>query len=121
MNIMSDIYNKIQKLDLSKWVLTNYFPYTSIVLDRFGEYDSMWHKKEMGDPYIKEIYEHFRFVRNYYCGFELFALTDNKTVFEIANIETHEKLYIGMHDGIYSIGNAYQTDSKYHTEFGKIK
>ena len=115
------IYKKIKKLDLSKWVLTKLFAYTSTVRDRIGTYDTFITKK--GDPYIKDLYYHFMEIANLYkfgpshIGL---GLEDNKTTFEIMNIETGEKLYIGMYDANYHIGKSYYSEFGSYYEFGFI-
>lgn len=103
---MQDIYKKVKKLDLSKWVITKFYNYTSSVRDRIASYETVFH--EWGDPYLKELYNHFISIANlYYHGGEVrpgFGIEDNKTTIEITNIETGEKLYIGQYDCNYHLG-----------------
>ena len=111
---MTEIYNKIDKLDLSKWILTRFFHYRAQVTDKFGERDEMWHSKPLGDEEIKNLYDHFYLIYHRYHKFSGLPLADNKTICEIMNIETGEKLYLGKYDGKYSIGKSYWS------EFGNV-
>ena len=118
---MNNIYSKVKKLDLSKWVLTAIYHYTSSVQDVIAEYDTIWHSKPIGDEYLKELYKHFTLIRNAYCDFKPWStISENKTLFEIKNIENGEKYYLGQYDGIYSLGKSFETDCTYPTLFGKI-
>lgn len=98
-------YGKVTKLDLSKWIITRFYKYTSTVREWIASYETMFDKR--GDEYIKELYDHFVRIANiYYNGFtkRSLGLEDNKTVIEITNIETGDKLYIGQYDGNYRLG-----------------
>jgi len=122
MNInMKELFNKIKKLDLSKWVLTKMYCYTSSVRDIIARYETWPH--ENGDKYIKDLYDHFVRIANIY-KFERYdsgyGCKDNKTTIEITNIETGEKLYIGMYDDNYSLGKDYWSEFGNYYEFGYI-
>lgn len=117
MNI--NYHNKIKKLDLSKWVITKFYHYASIVNDPdFYEYDEIWHTKPVGDPYIKELYNHFLSIANLYVGHDI---SDNKTTIGIKNIETKDELFITSKDGRYLIGNSVYSEFGYVTTFGVVK
>jgi len=123
---MREWHNKIEKLDLSKWVITKFYHYTSICQDIFGEYDTMWSgNKPVGDPYLKELYHHFLEIANVYCrinsGNVHSNIYDNKTTIEITNIEDGNKLYISSKDGRYLIGKSVWSEFGSFTEFGVIK
>ena len=109
---MQDIHKKVKKLDLSKWIITKFYKYTSTVRDRIASYENVW--KELGDPYLKKLYHHFVTIANvYYHGGEVrpgFGVEDNKCTIEITNIETGEKLYIGQYDGNYHLGKDVWTE-----------
>lgn len=117
----NNLYKKIKKLDLSKWVLTKLFSYTSSVTNRFGSYETFI--KEIGDSYIETLYYHFLRIANLYRfgpDFTGLGLDDNKTTIEIMNIETGEKLYIGKYDANYHIGKSYYSEFGYYNEFGFV-
>lgn len=122
---MNEWHNKIEKLDLSKWVITKFYHYASICQDIFGEYDTMWHSKPVGDPYLKELYYHFLEIANVYCrinsGNVHSNIYDNKTTIEITNIEDGNKLYISSKDGRYLIGKSVWSEFGNFTEFGVTK
>jgi hypothetical protein len=123
---MREWHNKIEKLDLSKWVITKFYHYSSICQDIFGEYDTMWSgQKPVGDPYLKELYYHFLEIANTYCriysGNVHTNIYDNKTTIEITNIEDGSKLYISSKDGRYLIGTSVWSEFGSFTEFGVIK
>ena len=117
MNI--NYHDKIKKLDLSKWVIIKFYHYASIVNDPdFYEYDEIWHTKPVGDPYIKELYNHFLSIANLYVGHDI---SDNKTTIGIKNIETKDELFITSKDGRYLIGNSVYSEFGYVTTFGVVK
>lgn len=109
-------HGKIKKLDLSKWVVTKFYHYASIVSDPdMYEYDEIWYNKPLGDPYIKELYLRFINIVNLYANTDL---RDNKTTIGIMNIDTHEELFITSKDGRYLIGNSVWSEFGYVTTFG---
>jgi hypothetical protein len=122
---MREWHNKIEKLDLSKWVITKFYHYASICQDIFGEYDTMWHSKPVGDPYLKELFHHFMNIADVYyhnnIGNNHSTLYDNKITIEITNIEDGNKLYISSKDGRYLIGKSVWSEFGTVTEFGVIK
>lgn len=122
---MKEWHNKIEKLDLSKWVITKFYHYASICQDIFGEYDTIWNSKPVGDPYLKEIFYHFMNIADVYyhnsTGNNHCTLYDNKVTIEITNIENEEKLYISSKDGRYLIGKSVWSEFGSFTEFGIIK
>ena len=121
----NNYHGKIKKLDLSKWIVTKFYHYTSGVNDPdYYEYDEAWHDKPLGDKYIKELYNHFlEIVDTYYrihTGSEYASMRDNKTVIEIRNIETGELKYVSSKDGRYLFGNSVWSEYGYHTDFGVV-
>lgn len=122
---MNNWYNKIEKLDLTKWVITKFYHYTSICQDIFGERDEMWHDKPVGDEYIKTLYFHFLNIADMYYKIHTdnthSTLRDNKTTIEITNIETGDKLYISSKDGRWLIGKSVWSEFGTVTNFGIIK
>lgn len=122
---MREWHNKIKKLDLSKWIITKFYHYTSIAQDIFGEYDTIWNSKPVGDPYLKELYEHFLSIADLYYhqykSSEHGTLHDNKVTIEITNIESGEKLYISSKDGRYLIGKDVWSEYGIYTSFGVVK
>ena len=123
---MIEWHNKIEKLDLSKWIITKFYHYASICQDIFGEYDTIWSgQKPVGDPYLKELYHHFLVIANVYChinsGNVHSNIYDNKTTIEITNIEDGNKLYISSKDGRYLICKSVWSEFGNFTEFGVIK
>ena len=125
---MTDWYKKIDKLDLNDWVVTKFYHYTSIPHDIFGEYDTAWHEKPVGDPYLKELFDHFFAICDTYFVLSKEndnstfkgTLRDNKITIEITNIKTNEKLYIGYKDWRYLIGKSVWSEFGYYTSFGMI-
>jgi len=121
---MNDWRKKIKRLDLSKWIITKFYHYTSICRDIFGERDEMWHDKPLGDEYIKTLYFHFLEIADTYfrmkTGQKYSSLRDNKTTIEITNIETGDKLYITSKDGRWLIGKSVWSEFGTVTEFGII-
>mgnify|MGYP007104063484 CR=1 FL=1 len=107
-----------KRLDLSKWVLTRYFHYRSSVRDRIAEYEEIFRDNPSGDVYVKELYEHFYEVYKVYAGLKKYSQPDNKTVCEITNIETGEKLYIGSFDCIWALGKDYWSEFGSGSEIG---
>ena len=122
---MTEWHKNIKRLDLTKWVITKFYHYTSICQDIFGEFDTMWHSKPIGDHYLKDLYDHFLEIANVYCriysGNEHTNIYDNKTTIEITNIEDGSKLYISSKDGRYLIGTSVWSEFGSFTEFGVIK
>ena len=124
---MSTIYDKVKKWDLSKWIVTKFYHYTSCARDTIAEYDEVWHSKPVGDPYIKELYNHFLKVADAY--FTLYYEKDltcyvgslghqNKTTIEVQNIETGIVLYITQYDGRYYIGRDVYSEFNNYDVFG---
>jgi len=118
-------YSKMKKMDLSKWVVTKFYHYTSCARDVFAEYDPFWHEPAWGDPYVKEVYDHFLKCADAYLNYPKIDFASlgnqNKTTIEIFNIKTGEKLYLTQYDGRYSIGRDVWSEFGYVTEFGIIK
>ena len=59
------LYAKVKRLDLTKWVVTKFYHYTSCARDFIAEYDPIWNGSAKdgtawGDPYLKELYDHFQ-------------------------------------------------------------
>ena len=121
---MTDWHKKIKKLDLTKWIITKFYHYTSICQDIFGERDEMWHDKPLGDEYIKTLYFHFLEIGDKYLqlknGNAWSTLRDNKTTIEITNIETGDVLYITSKDGRWLIGKSVWSEFGNVTNFGII-
>lgn len=118
-------YNKIQKFDFSKWVVTKFYHYTSRATEVFAKYDPVWGMKPRGDKYIKEVYEHFLLCANAYLNYPEHSFASlgnqNKTTIEIFNIETGQKLYLTQYDGVYTIGTNVYTEFGNKTEFGIVR
>jgi hypothetical protein len=122
---MIEWHKKIKKLDLTKWIVTKFYHYTSICQDIFGEYDTMWSGREpVGDPYLQKLFQHYmNIVDCYYknsTGNEHSTLYDNKITIEITNIEDGSKLYISSKDGRYLIGKSVWSEFGRVTNFGVI-
>lgn len=124
---MRTIYDKVKKWDLSKWIVTKFYHYTSCAKDTIAEYDEVWHSKPVGDPYIKELYNHFLKVADAYftLHFEDNITTycgslghQNKTTIEVQNIETGIVLYITQYDGRYYIGRSVYSEFNKYDVFG---
>lgn len=120
---MIEYHKKIQKLDLTKWIVTKFYHYTSICQDIYGEYDKMWSgQKPIGDPYLQELFEHFMSIVDIYyqnkTGNEHSTLHDNKITIEITNIEDRSKLYISYKDERYLIGKSVWSEFGTVTNFG---
>lgn len=119
------VYAKIKKMDFTKWVVTKFYHYTSCAQDVFAKYDPFWHDPAWGDPYVKEVYDHFLKCADAYVNYPEHDLGSlghqNKTTIEIFNIETGEKLYVTQYDGVYSIGRDVYSEFGNVTEFGVIK
>ena len=119
-------YDKVKKLDLSKWIVTKFYHYTSRVGDLISEYDPTWHRKPVGDKYLEELYDHFQLVvdtsfRNY-TKYEWNSLgNQNKTVIEIQSIDTGEVLYIGRYDGVYRLGKSVWSEFNSFESFGIVR
>lgn len=116
----------MKKLDLSKWIVTKFYHYTSRVVDVIQEYDPTWHQKPVGDKYLEELYDHFQLVVDTYLqihtGNELCSLgNQNKTSIEIQNIDTGEILYIGRYDGVYHLGKSVKSEFNVFDSFGIIR
>ena len=122
---MTEWYKNIKRLDLSKWVITKFYHYASICQDIFGEFDTCWHSKPVGDHYLKDLYDYFLEIANVYYrisqGNDKCNIYDNKTTIEITNIEDGSKLYISSKDGRYLIGKSVWSEFGSYTEFGVIK
>ena len=107
---MIEWHKKIQKLDLTKWVVTKFYHYTSIC------------QKPVGDPYLQELFQHFMSIVDLYyqikTGNEHSTLYDNKITIEITNIEDASKLYISSKDGRYLIGKSVWSEFGTVTNFG---
>ena len=116
------MFDKVEKLDLSQWVVTKFYHYPSIAGDEIGEYDEVWHGEPVGDPYIKEVFYHFMTVIDHYfhAGGKKGSLYDNKTVIKIENISTGEILYVSSKDGRYRLGTTYCSEREDSTDFGII-
>ena len=118
-------YNKIQKFDFSKWVVTKFYHYTSRATEVFARYDPIWGGKPRGDKYIKVVYEHFLMCANAYLNYPEITFASlgnqNKTTIEIFNIETGQKLYLTQYDGVYSIGTKVYTEFGNKTDIGIIR
>ena len=110
------------QLDLSKYIITRLFHYTSWVKNDFASYNPTWYSKPIGDPNVKTIFYHFLNIANtYYRKFtehKWSTLDQNKMVIEIQNVETGEFLYLGKYDDIYKIGKDFGTENKHCTHFG---
>ena len=113
-----DVFGKVKKFDFSKWVVTKFYHYTSRATEVFAKYDPVWHQKPHGDPYVKDVYDHFLKCADAYLNYPEITFASlgnqNKTTIEIFNIETGEKLYVTQYDGVYSIGK------DVYSEFGNI-
>ena len=119
-------YNKVKRLDFSKWVVTHFYHYTAWVRGVINEYDPTWHPKPMGDKYLEEMYDHFQLVADTYLrihtGSELGSLgNQNKTAIAIKNIETGKVLYIGRYDGVYTLGTEIRSEFNNFDTFGIIR
>lgn len=118
-------YDKIQKFDLSKWIVTKFYHYTSRATEVFARYDPVCGSKPRGDKYIKELYDHFQLCADAYLNYPEITFASlgnqNKTTIEIFNIETGQKLYLTQYDGVYSIGTKVYTEFGNKTDFGIIK
>lgn len=114
----------MENLDFSKWVVTKFYHYTSRATEVFAEYDAFWHPEPMGDPYIKEVYDHFLKCADAYLNYPDISFASlshqNKTTIEIFNIETGEKLYVTQYDGRYTLGKDVFTEFGNVTDFGLI-
>lgn len=116
-------YNKVKRLDFSKWVVTHFYHYTAWVRGGINKYDPTWHQKPIGDKYLKEMYDHFQLVADTYLrihtGSEWSSLgNQNKTVIAIRNIETGEVLFIGRYDGVYTLGTEVRSEFNNFDTFG---
>ena len=113
-----DVFGKVKKLDFSKWVVTKFYHYTSRATEVFAKYDPVWHQRHWGDPYVKDVYDHFQTCVDAYLNYPEITFASlgnqNKTTIEIFNIETGEKLYVTQYDGVYSIGK------DVYSEFGNV-
>ena len=116
------MFKKVEKLNLSQWVVTKFYHYSSIAGDEIGEYDEVWHDKPVGNPYIKEVFLHFMNVVDYYfhADGKKGSLYDNKTTIKIENISTGEILYVSSKDGRYRLGTTYCSEREDSTDFGII-
>ena len=71
------LYAKVERLNLTKWVVTKFYHYTSCARDFIAEYDPIWNGSAKdgiawGDPYLKVsiIYYHHSSVLNIYTNFD---------------------------------------------------
>jgi len=121
----SGTFAKVKKFDFSQWVVTKFYHYTSCARDVFAEYDTMWHDKPWGDPYVKEAYDHFLKCADAYLNYPEVSFSSlglqNKTTIEIFNITSGEKLYLTQYDGRYSIGRDVWSEFGTVSDFGIIK
>lgn len=112
------LYSKVERLDFTKWVVTKFYHYTSCAREPFAEYDKTWPADPFGDPYVKEVYDHFLKCVDAYLNYPEISYPSlghqNKTTIEIFNIETGEKLYVTQYDGRYTIGR------DVYSEFGNF-
>ena len=123
---MKSQYDKVKKLDLSKWIVTNFYHYTSSVRDRIATFEESASVtgKNLGDTYLKDLFFHFLdIVDTYYCIYKgedrwPVSLNDNKITIEITNIETKKKLYLGKYDWYFSMGESVWSEFGYHTSVG---
>ena len=124
------LYAKVKRLDLSKWVVAKFYHYTSCAREQIAEYDPIWHgsmseKDAWGDPYVKELYDHFQACVDAYLNYPEISYTSlghqNKTTIEIFNIETGERLYLSQYDGRYYLGKDVWSEFGNVSEFGIIK
>ena len=120
------LYAKVKRLDLTKWVVTKFYHYTSCARDFIAEYDPVWHIDNVwGDPYVKELYDHFQQCADAYLNYPEISWSSmghqNKTTIEIFNIETGEKLYLTQYDGRYYLGKSVWSEFGHVSEFGIIK
>lgn len=118
-------YGKVKKFDFSQWVVTKFYHYTSSARDIFAEYDPIWHESAWGDPYVKEVYDHFLKCADAYLNYPEHSFSSlgnqNKTTIEIFNIDTGEKLYLTQYDSCYSIGREVWSEFGNVSDFGIIK
>ena len=124
------LYAKVKRLDLTKWVVTKFYHYTSCARDLIAEYDPIWHgsmseKDAWGDPYLKELYDHFQLCADAYLNYPEVSYSSmghqNKTTIEVFNIETGEKLYLTQYDGRYYLGQSVWSEFGHVSDFGIIK
>ena len=123
-------YDKVKKFDFSKWVVTKFYHYTSCARDLIAEYDPIWHgsmseKDAWGDPYIKELYDHFQLCADAYLNYPEVSYSSmghqNKTTIEIRNIDTGEVLYINRYDGVYRLGKSVKSEFNHFDTFGILR
>ena len=124
------LYAKVERLNLTKWVVTKFYHYASCARDFIAEYDPIWNGSAKdgiawGDPYIKELYDHFQACVDAYLNYPEHSWSSlghqNKTTIEIFNIETGEKLYITQYDGRYYLGKSVWSEFENVSNFGIIK
>ena len=124
------LYAKVKRLDLTKWVVTKFYHYTSCARDFIAEYDPIWNGSAKdgtawGDPYVKELYDHFQECVDAYLNYPEHSWSSlghqNKTTIEIFNIETGEKLYLTQYDGRYYIGKSVWSEFGHLEDIGIIK
>ena len=122
---MTEVYKKIRRFDYKRWVVTKFYHYTSRATDVIYEYDAVWHSKPVGDPKVKEIYDHFLKCADAYLNYPDVSFASlghqNKTTIEIFDISSGEKLYLTQYDGRYYIGKDVYTEFGNVTEFGIIR
>ena len=124
------LYAKVKRLDLTKWVVTKFYHYTSCARDFIAEYDPIWngsldYGQARGDPYVKELYDHFQACADAYLNYPEISYSSlgrqNKTTIEVFNIETGEKLYLTQYDGRYYLGQSVWSEFGHVSDFGIIK
>lgn len=124
------LYAKVNRLDLTKWVVTKFYHYTSCARDFIAEYDPIWNGSAKdgtawGDPYVKELYDHFQECVDAYFNYPEHSWSSmghqNKTTIEIFNIETGEKLYLTQYDGRYYLGKSVWSEFGHLDNFGIIR
>ena len=116
------MFKKIEKLDLSQWVVTKFYHYPSIAGDEIGEYDEVWHDKPTGDPYIKEVFYHFMTVVDHYFNADRKKVVVNESGLVCIPNLMKWSLYdnASFKDGHYKLGQTYYSESEYSTDFGII-
>ena len=119
---MRNEFSKVKKWDLSKWIVTQFYHYTSCAKEIIHEYDTVWHTRPVGDPYVKELYDHFLKVADAYLNMHYgdmpghgFASLGNQNK---TTIETGDVLFLTQYDGRYYIGKSVWSEFGAHEVFG---
>ena len=99
------LYTKVKRLDLTKWVVTKFYHYTSCARDFIAEY-----VQTCVDAYLNYPEHSWSSLGH-----------QNKTTIEIFNIETGEKLYLTQYDGRYYLGKSVWSEFGNVSDFGIIK